>query len=54
LGFGEVQDVRIGKSIEVVLDGLSVDEADSRLRRMCESILVNPVIEVYQIEIVED
>ena len=54
LGFGEVQDVRIGKSIEVVLDGLSVDEADSRLRRMCESILVNPVIEDSQIEIVED
>ena len=34
LGFGEVQDVRIGKSIEVVLDELCVDEADSRLRRM--------------------
>ena len=54
LGFGEVQDVRIGKSIEIELDGLSVDEADSRLRRMSESILVNPVIEDYQIEIVED
>ena len=54
LGFGEVQDVRIGKSIEIELDGLSFDEADSRLRRMCESILVNPVIEDYQIEIVED
>ena len=54
LGFGEVQDVRIGKSIEIELDGISVDEADSRLRRMCESILVNPVIEDYQIEIVED
>ena len=54
LGFGEVQDVRIGKSIEIELDGLSVDEADSRLRMMCESILVNPVIEDYQIEIVED
>ena len=54
LGIGEVQDVRIGKLIEIELDGLSVDEADSRLRRMCESILVNPVIEDYQIEIVED
>ena len=54
LGFGEVQDVRIGKSIEIELDGLSFDEADSRLRRMCESILVNPVIEDYKIEIVED
>ena len=54
LGFCEVQDVRIGKSIEIELDGLSVDEADSRLRRMCESILVNPVIEDYQIEILED
>ena len=54
LGYGEVQDVRVGKSIEIELDGLSFDEADWRLGRMCESILVNPVIEDYQIEIVED
>ena len=49
-----VQGVRIGKSIEIELNGISPDEADARLRKMCESILVNPVIEDYHLEIIED
>ena len=54
LGYDEVQGVRIGKSIEIELNGISADEADARLRKMCESILVNPVIEDYHLEIIED
>ena len=54
LGYDEVQGVRIGKSIEIELNGISPDEADARLRKMCESILVNPVIEDYHLEIIED
>ena len=53
LGFNEVEDVRIGKSIEVKLNETSRDEAEALLRRMCRSILVNPVIEDFQIEIRE-
>ena len=53
LGYDEVQRVRIGKSIEIELYGISPDE-DARLRKMCESILVNPVIEDYHLEIIED
>ena len=54
LDFNEVEDVRIGKSIEVKLNETSKDEAEALLRRMCKSILVNPVIEDFQIEIRED
>ena len=54
LDFIEVEDVRIGKSIEVKLNKTSRYEAESLLRRMCKSILVNPVIEDFQIEIRED
>ena len=54
LGYYEVQGVRIGKSIEIELNGISPEEADARLREMCESILVNPVIEDYHLEIIED
>ena len=54
LNFNEVEDVRIGKSIEVKLNETSRDEAEALLRRMCKSILVNPVIEDFQIEIRED
>ncbi len=53
LNFNEVEDVRIGKSIEVKLNETSRDEAEALLRRMCKSILVNPVIEDFQIEIRE-
>ncbi len=53
LDFNEVEDVRIGKSIEVKLNETSRDEAEALLRRMCKSILVNPVIEDFQIEIRE-
>ena len=53
LDFNEVEDVRIGKSIEVKLKEPSRDEAEVLLRRMCKSILVNPVIEDFQIEIWE-
>ena len=53
LDFNEVEDVRIGKSIEVKLNETSKDEAEALLRRMCKSILVNPVIEDFQIEIRE-
>jgi phosphoribosylformylglycinamidine synthase subunit PurS len=47
LGFNEVQDVRIGKMIELKLD--SVDEA--RIKAMCDQLLANPVIEDYRIEV---
>ena len=53
LDFNEVEDVRIGKSIEVKLNETSRDEAEALLRRICKSILVNPVIEDFQIEIRE-
>ena len=53
LDFNEVEDVRIGKSIEVKLNETSRDEAETLLRRMCKSILVNPVIEDFQTAIRE-
>lgn len=47
LGYDEVEDVRIGKLIE-----LQVKEADpARLRAMCDQLLANPVIEDATIEV---
>jgi len=46
LGFDEVRAVRINRTIE-----LDVDDT-SRVREMCERLLVNPVIEDFDIEIV--
>lgn len=50
LGYSEVEDVRIGKLIELKVDTVE----DSRIREMCSKLLANPVIEDFTYEIVEE
>jgi len=50
LGFDEVQDVRVGKLIELELDeSQSADAERDRVRAMCEKLLANTVIEDFEI-----
>ncbi len=52
MGYDEVEDVRLGKYIELTLrDGESPDAARRRLDEMCKKLLANTVIEDYRIEI---
>ncbi|TAK07011.1 phosphoribosylformylglycinamidine synthase subunit PurS [bacterium] len=51
LGYKEVQDVRMGKYLEVDLDVPSRQAAEVRIREMCDKLLANPVIEDYRFEI---
>ena len=53
LGYGNVQDVRIGKYLEVSFAAGSRHEAEAQLREMSERLLTNPVIEDYTFELVE-
>lgn len=53
LGYGEVADVRIGKFVEVALDGSDPGAARERLDRMCRELIANTVIEDYRIEVDE-
>ncbi len=48
LGYSEVQDVHLGKYMEVSLSGLSEQEAETRVTEMCEKLLANTVIESYR------
>lgn len=48
LGYEEALDVKIGKLVEVRLDGVSEAEADKRVREMCDKLLANTVIENYE------
>lgn len=50
LGFGGVEDVRVGRMIELEVAGGTSDET---LREMCEKLLANMVIENYRIEKLE-
>lgn len=48
LGYSEVQDVSLGKYMEVSLSGISEKEAETRVTEMCEKLLANTVIESYR------
>ena len=54
LGFSEVSDVRIGKYIEVQLEGTSEHEARQRVEEMCRQLLANHVIEDFRFDIIRD
>lgn len=51
LGFGGVDAARVGKYIELDLDGISADKAHSTVEQMCEKLLANTVVENYRITI---
>ncbi|MEM9374825.1 MAG: phosphoribosylformylglycinamidine synthase subunit PurS [Pseudomonadota bacterium] len=51
MGFEEVASARIGKVIELDLQGLSKADAEVRVKDMCEKLLANTVIESYRIEL---
>ena len=53
MGYAEVQGARIGKVIELDLDGVARDKADARVKEMCEKLLANTVIESYRYELVD-
>ena len=50
LGFGEVQELRVGKVLDLDLEGVSGDSARRRVEEMCARLLTNPVIEDYTVE----
>ncbi len=52
LGYDNVEQVRIGKYIELELTGGS-QNIERDVREMCEKLLANPVIENYRFEVVK-
>ncbi|MCA9528806.1 MAG: phosphoribosylformylglycinamidine synthase subunit PurS [Myxococcales bacterium] len=51
LGFERVKAARVGKLIELKLDETDRTEAERAVRRMCEQLLANPVIEDFRFEL---
>jgi phosphoribosylformylglycinamidine synthase subunit PurS len=52
LGFREVLDVRVGKVLDLDLEGGSGEDTRHRVEEMCARLLVNPVIEDFTVELV--
>jgi len=51
LGVRSVTDVRMGKYIELTVDGVSEEEARRNTEEVCRKLLANPVMEDYAYEI---
>jgi len=52
LGFA-VEEARVGRVVDLELEGRSPDEARAELERMCEQLLANPLIESYVISVAD-
>ena len=51
LGFNEVEEVKVGKYIELKINGNDAEAARQRVDVMCKKLLANPVIENFEIKI---
>jgi phosphoribosylformylglycinamidine synthase subunit PurS len=50
LGF-PVEELRVGRVVDLELDTDDPDRAQAELERMCEQLLANPLIESYEITV---
>ncbi|CCW34612.1 phosphoribosylformylglycinamidine synthase, purS protein [Chthonomonas calidirosea] len=56
LGYTEVEQVRMGKYLELQVDAQEANDRrvlENRIREMCDRLLANPVTEDYRFEIEE-
>lgn len=51
LEYKGIEDIRLGKYIEITINGKSKSEAEREIKDMCEKLLANTVIEDYRFEI---
>jgi phosphoribosylformylglycinamidine synthase subunit PurS len=53
LGFA-VEEARVGRVVDLELEGRDEGEARAELERMCEQLLANPLIESYEISVADE
>jgi phosphoribosylformylglycinamidine synthase PurS subunit len=49
-----VEDARVGRVIDLELGNADREHVRAELERMCSQLLANPLIESYEIELLED
>ncbi len=49
LGYTNVSQVHIGKTIRLVVDAPDAETAHARVKEMCERLLANPLVEDYEV-----
>jgi phosphoribosylformylglycinamidine synthase len=51
LGFDQIASLRSGKFFDIHIEAKNPDQAEQTASKMCETLLANPVIETYSVEI---
>ncbi len=51
LGYAEVQQVRLGKYLELTLEASDRTAARARVEEMCRKLLANTVVETFRVEL---
>jgi phosphoribosylformylglycinamidine synthase subunit PurS len=51
LGYKNVDDLQIGRYIELELGGQDLKKAEKQVQAMCQKLLANPVIEDFRFEV---
>ena len=51
LGFTTVSSVRAGKLLEIQIEGNNRQQAETQVQEMCKTLLANPVIEDFHVEL---
>ncbi len=54
LGLNNVNDVRIGKNIDLQIEAASEKEARSVAAEAAKKLLANPVMEIFDVQLVEE
>ena len=54
LGFSDLNDLRVGKVIDIDIDEATLEGVRARVGEMCRQLLANPILEDYTIETVDD
>ena len=53
LGFDCVRDVRVGKILDIKLSTSDAAAARTIMEVMCKKLLANPIIEIFEVDLVE-
>ena len=51
LGYDQVENVSVGKYIELTINAKNENECETKINEACEQFLANPLIEEYTIKI---
>ncbi len=54
VGIQGVEDVRIGKHVQMSLEAGSLDEAKAKVEESCKKLLANPIMESFTFELIAD